>query len=118
MPSGYNRAKRVGVLIQEELSRILLKETGDPRLKSVTITEVKMSKDLRIAKIYFTTMGNKQEKTKSLTALKKAGGYLKHQMGEKLELRYMPELFFYIDESLEYGEHIENLLKEVLKDDK
>ncbi|MDP2645160.1 MAG: 30S ribosome-binding factor RbfA [Desulfobacterales bacterium] len=106
----FTRADRVGQLIQQTLSEILFKHISDPRLKMVTITGVDMSPDLRLARIYFTVSGGKSSRDKALQGFKKALGYLKRSLGQQLDLRYMPELKFFYDESFDYGEHIDKVL--------
>ena len=115
--TSFSRADRVSGLIQEVLSDILRKDISDPRLEMVTITLVKMSRDLKNARIYFTIPGGK---TKSETAAKgfnSALGYIKRRLAGALELRYMPELKFFYDASFDYGSHIDQLLESVKTDD-
>ena len=109
----FSRADRVSQLIQRELSEILQKETKDPRLKMTTITGVKLSKDLKNAKIYFSIVGAGRDQQEVLKGFQSAHGHIKRTLAGRLELRYMPELHFYYDESFDYGERIEKLLKSV-----
>ena len=109
--NSFSRSDRVSVLIQEVLSDILAKEIADPRLKMTTITGVKMSTDLKLANIYYTTSGNKTAVQDAAQAFNRAHGYLKKKMAKQLELRYMPQLRFFYDESFDYGTRIEKLLK-------
>jgi ribosome-binding factor A len=109
--TNFSRADRVSQLIQRELSEILQKETKDPRLKMTTITGVKLSKDLKNAKIYFSVADRDQQDV--LKGFQSAHGHIKRTLAGRLELRYMPELRFYYDESFDYGERIEKLLKSV-----
>jgi len=113
----FTRADRVGGKIQKTLSDILQKKVNDPRLKMVTITGVKMSRDLRIAKIYFSIAeaGDKR-KTDAIDGFKSASGYLKQKLARELGLRYMPVLKFFYDESFDLGAKIESLLKSVKTD--
>lgn len=112
----FSRAERVGGQIQKVLSEILLKGINDPRLAMTTITDVKMSKDLKIARIYFTTTGGKTNADKASKGFKSAAGFLKRSLSSELSLRYMPELIFFYDESFDYGERIENVLKSIKMD--
>ena len=112
----YNRADRVSGLIQTTLAEILARDTSDPRLEMVTISGVKMTRDLRIARIYFSTSGGEKRIKAAARALEHARGFLKRTLGNQLSLRYMPELQFYYDESFDYGFHIENILKSISKD--
>lgn len=113
----FSRAERVGGQIQKILSEILLKETRDPRLDMITISAVKMSKDLKIAKIYFTVTGGKSNADEALKGFKSAAGFLKRSLAGELGLRYMPDLGFFYDESFDYGERIEKVLKSIKNDE-
>ncbi len=109
----FTRSDRVSGLIQEVLSYILKKEISDPRLQMATITGVKMSADLKLASIYYTTSGDKDARDAAAQAFKRAHGYIKKKLAQQLELRYMPQLRFFYDESFDYGSRIEKLLKTV-----
>ena len=109
----YTRSDRVGELIKQVLSDLLSKEVKDPRLRAATITSVKMTKDLRIAKIYFCTNENKRIKDDAVRAFKSAQGYIKRILSQNLELRYMPDLKFFYDDSIDYGAHIEKVLTSI-----
>ncbi len=108
----FTRADRVASLIQKNLSDILRKGIKDPRLEMAIITSVKMSPDLKSARIYFSTSGKKSREEAS-EGFKSALGYIKRTLARELELRYMPELQFFYDESFDYGSHIDNVLKSV-----
>ena len=110
----YARAERVGVLIQGTLFDILRKSIKDPRLDTVTITSVKMTSDLKLARIYFTTSGSRDE---AMAGFKKAHGFIKKNLAAELDLRYMPELQFLYDESIDYAIHMDTVLKKLNKDD-
>ncbi|MBU1052946.1 MAG: 30S ribosome-binding factor RbfA [Proteobacteria bacterium] len=114
--TGFSRAERVGGQIQKIISALLLKDIKDPRLEMTTITDVKMSKDLKIARIYFTTTGGKTNADEALKGFKSAAGFLKRSLSSELSLRYMPEISFFYDESYDYGERIENVLKSIKMD--
>ena len=109
----FTRSDRVGGLIQEVLSDVLKKEIADPRLQMATITGVKMSADLKLANIYYTTSGDKNAIDAAAQAFNRAHGYIKKKLAEQLELRYTPQLRFFYDESFDYGSRIEKLLKTV-----
>jgi ribosome-binding factor A len=113
----FARSDRVCGQIHKVLSDILLKRIKDPRLKSATITDVKISRDLRIARIYFTTNGDKKSVEEAIEGFKSAIGYVKRTLAGQLGLRYMPELRFFYDESFDYGSHIDKILKDVKADD-
>ena len=109
--SPFSRADRVGGLIQKVLSNILNKNIRDPRLKMVTITGVKVTRDLKQARIYFTTSGGIQKKDDTIEGFNSAHGFIKRTLAHELDLRYMPHLKFFYDESLEYGAHIDELIE-------
>jgi len=114
----FARSDRVGCQIQKILSDILLKRVKDPRLKSASITGVKMSRDLRIARVYFITSDNENTVDKTIDGFKSALGYVKYKLAAELGLRYMPKLRFFYDESFEYGGRIDNLLSRIHDDDR
>jgi ribosome-binding factor A len=107
------RSDKVGDQMREEISEILLKDLKDPRIGFVTITKVAVSDDLRQAKVYYSVFGGEQEKEDSFQGLESATGYIKRELGRRMRLKYMPEITFLFDDSLEYGAHIEELLRGV-----
>lgn len=107
----FKRAEKVGDLIREEVSQILIRELKDPRIGFVTVTKVAVSDDLRVAKIYYSVFGGEREKGESYKGLESAKGYIKRELGKRIKLKYMPEITFIFDDSLEYGSHIEELLR-------
>ena len=113
----FSRAERVGELIQQVLAEVLTRSIKDPRLKMATITGVKMSKDLKIARIYFAISGGQKKVDNALVGFNSAMGYIKRVLASELELRYMPELKFFYDESFDYGARIESLLKSLTAED-
>jgi len=110
------RADRVSDLIKAELSDILHKEIRDPVIGPVTVTGVKMSNDLRSARVYFVRLGSDINAGEAEQHLQKAAGFLKRELGKRISLRYMPDLIFVYDKSFEYGSRIEKLLAEIRKD--
>jgi ribosome-binding factor A len=109
----FTRSDRVGCQIQKVLSDILLRRVKDPRLKSASITGVKMSRDLRIARVYFITSDTEHDIDKTIEGFKSALGYVKFKLAAELGLRYMPELRFFYDESFEYGVRIDKILNRI-----
>jgi ribosome-binding factor A len=114
----FKRADRVADLIKAELSDILLRQIRDPRIGLLTITDVKMSDDLRSARIYFVQMGKDKLDAELQAGLEKAKGFLKRELGKRLTLRYIPDVFFFYDKSFEYGSRIDRLLMEIHEKDK
>lgn len=113
----YARSDRVAGLIKQILAELLTTQISDPRLATATITAVKLSRDLRIAKIYFTIHGDESVRRAAGEGFKRARGFFKRELAQQLDLRYMPDLVFYYDDSIDYGEHIEKLLKTVKKNE-
>jgi len=111
------RVSRVGEQIKKELSQILQQELKDPRIGFVTITSVEMSGDLQHAKVYVSVMGDEEQKKNTLAALNKAKGFIRSELGRRIALRHTPELVFKVDESIEHGQYINQLLREVKTDD-
>jgi ribosome-binding factor A len=112
----FARSDRVSGLIQQVLSEILQKGINDPRLKMTTITNVKMSRDLRVARIYFAISGGQQSVEEVVRGFESARGFVKRSLASKLGLRYMPELKFFYDDSFDYGAHINKILKSIETD--
>jgi ribosome-binding factor A len=111
------RVSRVGEQIKKELSQILQQELKDPRIGFATITSVEMSGDLQHAKVYVSVMGDEEQKKNTLAALNKAKGFIRSEIGRRITLRHTPELVFKMDESIELGQYINQLLREVKTDD-
>lgn len=107
------RSNRVGEQIKKELGDILQRELKDPRIGFVTVTGVEVTGDLQQATIYISVMGSDEEREGSLRGLEKAKGFIRSEIGKRIRLRHTPELLFKQDESIQYGNRIEKLLKEV-----
>lgn len=110
---GFKRADRVADLIKIEISDLLLKQVRDPRIGALTITGVTVSDDLRSARVFFVEFGKNDCSDAVKEGLKKASGFLRKELGHRLQLRYAPELFFSYDPSFAYGEKIEMLIAEI-----
>lgn len=111
MPS--RRQRRVGELIQKEISQLLQNKVSDPRLSFVTVTAVEVSADLRQAHIYVSTVGDQEARQNMLAGLKHATGFLRHELATRLALRYVPGLTFHLDDSLERSQRIMQLLDQL-----
>jgi len=111
----FKRSDRVADLIKAEISDILLKQVGDPRTRNVTVTGVKVTDDLRLSKVFFVSMGEDVSSDDAQEGLERASGFLRRELGKRLQLRYVPELKFIFDESFEYGDRIERLLADIHK---
>jgi ribosome-binding factor A len=109
------RADQVGEQVREEIMSIIRRDLKDPRIGFVSITAVRMSPDLRQARIRVSVLGNPEEQNSSLQGLISAKGLIRHELGRRLQnLKFSPELRFELDSSIEYSVHISELLKEVL----
>jgi len=109
----FKRADRVAELITAEMSDIIFKQVKDPRLQAVTITAVKVSDDLRNAKVYFVEMGKDECSAAISAGLTKATGFIRRELGKRLQLRFVPEIMFVHDRSFGYGNRIEKLLADI-----
>lgn len=107
------RQRQVAELLHEEISQLLQHNTRDPRLGFVTVTGVDVSADLRVAWVYITVLGDRADEQQTLEGLASAAGYFRYEMRKSLSLRYIPELNFKVDKSLEYGNKIEKLLDSI-----
>ena len=104
------RTESVGRQIQAELSELIQRQLKDPRLGYVTLTGVRMTPDLRTAKVYVSVMGEAEARADSLKALNHAAPFLRRELGKRLRLRNTPELLFDQDETIEHGTRINELL--------
>ncbi len=109
----YPRSYRVGELIIKHISEIISRGLKDPRIGFVTITAVDVTQDLRYAKVFYTVIGTDRERKETAVGIEKATPYIRRQLASKLTIRHTPELTFVYDESIEYGDHIASLLKEI-----
>ena len=106
------KIERLNHAFQEEISMILMTEIKDEDIKFVTITGVETTTDLSFAKVYFTVLD--QEKKKStLEALNGAASFIRGKLSERVEIRHTPELKFIYDDSIEYGQHIEEIIEKI-----
>jgi ribosome-binding factor A len=111
------RAVRVGDQILKEIATLLLNRVKDPRVKGVTITGTKLSNDLKMARVYFSVIGEKSEVEMALNGLNSAKGFIKREIGLRMKLRYVPEIKFVHDPSLESGSYLDGIFQEIQKND-
>jgi ribosome-binding factor A len=107
------RASRVGEQIHKEISAMLVKGIKDPRIGFVTITAVEVTRDLSIAKVFFTVVGDDTARKESEKGLKSSVPYIRREIGRRIRMRHVPEIRFQYDKSLEYGTRIESLIQEI-----
>ena len=110
------RIEKLQELIKQEMSKMLLNDLKDPRIGFVTVTGVEMTGDLRAAKIFVSVMGSADQVKSSLDGLNSALGFVRREIGQRVRLRFTPEIAFALDTSLNYGEHIQKLLLQVEED--
>lgn len=109
-----HRIDRVGMEIKREINEILQKKVRDPRVQGVTITDVQMLGDLSLAKVYYSIMSDlASDNQKAQTGLEKAKGTIKRELGKNLQMYKIPDLSFEKDESLQYGNKIDDLLRQL-----
>ena len=111
------RVKRVEAALKEEVSRIIHDDLKDPRLGFITVTKVKLTPDLRSARIYYSVLGDEKSKTSSKIGLKQAKGYMRKLIGQRLRLRYTPEISFNLDDTSDYVQKIEDIIDKIHRED-
>ena len=111
--TSHHRPERVAQMVQELLGELFARGMRDPRIGLVTITGVKMSPDLREARVFWTVHGDAEQRKHTGRGLDKARGFLRHEIGMQLKLRVTPELSFTYDEAIDRGERIEQLIRQV-----
>ncbi|HEX3641504.1 MAG TPA: 30S ribosome-binding factor RbfA [Ktedonobacteraceae bacterium] len=117
MPN-IHRQEKLGELIAAELSELLRTRVKDPRVGFASITHVEVSGDLRHAKVFVSVMGSPEERDATMQGLKNATGFLRHELATRLVLRYMPEIVFKLDKSIEEGSRILDLIQKVEQEDR
>ena len=106
------KTQRIGSNFVKEISYIIMEEIKDPDIKFVTITGCDVTNDLSYAKVYFTTL-NRKYKEQTIKALNKAANYIELELSKRVDIRKMPQLSFHYDESIEYGEKIEETIQKI-----
>ncbi len=112
-----NRTQKVAMAIKQEISNIILRELKDPRIGFVTVTHVELTNDLKIAHVFYSFMGDTKGKEKTHHALLTARGYIRRLLGDRLKLRFVPEIHFEQDDSIQKTFEVAELLKK-LKEEK
>ncbi len=107
------RQKRVGELIRREISTLLERKVKDPRLNFVTVTDVEVTFDLKDAFVYVSAPEGRERKEEILEGLERASGFLRHELAQNLRIKFIPRLTFIWDDSLERGQRINQLLREI-----
>lgn len=110
------RTERVDQLLKEEIARVVREEVKDPRIGFATVMDVASSPDLRHARVFVSVLGEEAEKQATLAALRQASGFVRARVGQAITLKYLPEIHFVLDRTLEQAARIEALLDEALPD--
>lgn len=110
MKRGYKRSDRVGALLQQELSELIQRSLKDPRTQGLTITAVDVTDDLRNAKVFFNTALSDVSAKEALEGLERASGFLRREVGKRLDLKYLPNFRFEYDASFDVGARMDQML--------
>lgn len=111
------RAVRVGDEILKEIAELLVRKVRDPRVKGATLTGIHLSDDLKHARVYYSVIGVKEDIIRTQAGLNSAKGFIKREIGLRMDLRYVPDIVFEHDISLEHGNKIEKLFQKMKLDD-
>ncbi len=111
------KTQKLGSLFTREISRIILEEVKNPKIKFVTITSCDITNDLSFAKVYFLVL-NREDKEEVEKALNSAANFIEIALSKSIEIRKMPQISFHYDTSVEYGESIEKKIQELKEEDK
>jgi ribosome-binding factor A len=111
------RLQKVAEALRREVSRVMLYEVKDPRIRSITVTRVEPSMDLRTARVYVSLLGDEEIREKTLRILRKARGHIQSLVGEHLGLRYVPILSFSLDSTENRAQKIVKLIEEIAKEE-
>lgn len=110
---GYPRSRRVAQQLHEVIATVLLTDVDDPRVQNVQVIDVEVAPDLKYATIYYVMLDQREPDPKVQEGLERVAGYLKREIGKRLELQFVPELTFKYDESVERGRRMEELLSDL-----
>lgn len=109
---GARRADRVADLVRAAVADLILREVKDPRIGLVTLTAVEMSDDLKHARVFFSVVGDVESRQRSLLGLQSAAGFIRREVGRRLQLRHAPEILFRLDSTPERAQRLTELLHE------
>ena len=109
------RAVRVGDQILREIALLLLERVKDPRVRDVTVTGISLSNDLKLARVYYSVMGNENAAERAQSGLDRAKGFIKREIGLRMSLRYIPQITFVHDPTLESGSRMDRVFKKIRK---
>jgi ribosome-binding factor A len=112
------RRQQVADLLRDHISEIIQREMRDPRLQLVSITRVDVTPDIRMAKVYASVLGTDDAARDALVALTRATGFVRKQLGDRLEMRHTPEISFRLDRSMQHAEDVARLLNQIEREDR
>jgi ribosome-binding factor A len=107
------RPDRIGDQIRSELALLIAREVHDPGVGFLTLTRVKVTPDLQLARVFYTSLGDEKAQRETARALRRAAPFLRRQLGQRIRLRRVPELEFFYDESIAQNDRIEQILQEL-----
>jgi ribosome-binding factor A len=108
----YKRSQRLGILFREEIADIIMKKVKDPRLGFVTVTDVELSEDLKLARVYISVLKDEDKET-ALEILNAAKGLVRSEVSKRVRVKFIPAIEFRIDASIARGDRIDQLLSEI-----
>ncbi len=112
------RIERFNSLLRQEISDIIRRQVKDPRLSVfISVTAVEISSDLKFAKVHFSSMGTENEKKEILRALTSAAGFIRHELGNRMQARRIPELSFRLDETIEKADRVLRLIDQISEEE-
>src|ERR1700704_2713812 len=117
MPRDYPRSRRIAEQVQRDLADIIRLELKDPRVGLITITDVEVTPDHKLAKVYFTLLGDESRIEEATRGLQHAAGFLRSQLAHRFEMRTVPQLAFIYDASVERGARLSQLIDAAVADD-
>ncbi len=117
MGKEFSRSRRVGEQIQRELAELVQRELKDPRLGMVTISGVELSRDMSVAKVYFTVLNPGHDVRETAEGLTHATGFLRRELAHRMRLRVVPELRFQYDSSIEEGSRLSAIIDKAVSED-
>ena len=108
-----SRPERVAEQIRHEISTLLMRGVNDPGIGYITVTRVKVSPDLQVARVYYTSMADEKGRAATKAALQRANPFLRREVGQRIQLRRVPELVFHFDEGIGHQARVEELIIEI-----
>lgn len=114
---GFSRAERLAEVIRSETSAIIQRDLRDPRIGFISVTDVIVSGDLRHAKVFVSVFGDDEAKRSAMQGLQQARGHIRSELSQRIAVRFMPEIHFRLDESIERGARVSSLLRQVSREE-